>query len=81
MTADQHRALLEALAGLKGKFLLSGYPNEMYDDAARRCEWNRLDFVLPNHAAGGPEKRRMTECVWCNYDPLTPVEASGKAGA
>jgi DNA adenine methylase len=57
-----------ALAGIKGKFLLSGYRSELYDDAARRCEWNRLDFDLPNHAAGGAEKRRMTECVWCNYD-------------
>jgi hypothetical protein len=29
--------------------------------------WTRHDFDLPNNAAGGAAKRRMMECVWCNF--------------
>lgn len=67
MTRDQHRLLCEALTRLKGKFLLSGYRNEMYDTFAHEHEWQRIDFGLPNNAAGGKAKRRMTESVWMNY--------------
>lgn len=67
MTADEHGELLVALTTIKGRFLLSGYRSEMYDDAAKCQGWKRHDFDLPNNAAGGGEKRRMTECVWTNY--------------
>lgn len=74
MTADQHRALLQTLDGLEGKFLLSGYRSELYGrHAETRCPaWRRFDFDLPNNAAGGASKRRMVECVWCNFDPEEP---------
>ncbi len=67
MTGAQHEELLAALATLKGKFLLSGYANEMYRSHQARFGWNLHAFKLPNNAAGGSEKRRMTECVWCNF--------------
>ena len=67
MTAGQHEELLRVLAGLKGKFLLSGYRSELYDRVAENCGWKRRDFDMPNHAAGGDSKRRMTECVWFNF--------------
>lgn len=67
MTVEQHAKLLEALADVKGKFLLSGYRSELYDTFARAYRWNRHDFEIANHAAGGTGKRRMTECVWCNF--------------
>jgi DNA adenine methylase len=67
MTEADHRKMLDTLASIAGKFLLSGYRNELYDDAAARHCWNRYEFDLPNHAAGGDTKRRMTECVWTNY--------------
>lgn len=67
MSPDDHRHLLDALSGLKGKFLLSGYPSILYNDYATRLRWTRVDFDLPNNAAGGEEKRRMTECVWRNF--------------
>jgi DNA adenine methylase len=31
MTDDDHRQLLDTLRGCRGKVLLSGYPNELYD--------------------------------------------------
>jgi DNA adenine methylase len=67
MTEDDHKELLHVLAGIKGKFLLSGYYSTLYDDAASRHGWKCHEFDLPNHAAGGKTKRRMTECVWCNF--------------
>lgn len=67
MTAEQHAELLDALSEVKGKFLLSGYRSDLYDRYASEFGWTRHDFDLPNHAAGGAEKRRMVECVWCNF--------------
>lgn len=66
MTHEQHERLLIALRGTKGRFLLSGYRSELYDDCAAANGWARHDFDLPNNSAGGTSKRRMTECVWCN---------------
>jgi DNA adenine methylase len=67
MTNGQHFELLYQLGRTKGKFLLSGYRSKMYDDAAKEYGWNRHDFSLPNNAAGGKEKRRMTESLWVNF--------------
>ena len=67
MTLDDHRRLLTRLIQIKGQFLLSGYRNKLYDGFARQYGWTRKDFDMPNHAAGGKSKRRMTESVWMNY--------------
>lgn len=67
MTPAQHQDLLDLLATLRGRFLLSGYWSEMYHDAGARHGWRRVEFEVPNNAAGCPAKRRMTECVWMNY--------------
>lgn len=72
MTIEQHIDLLETLDDISGHFLLSGYPNKIYDRYALREGWRRVDFNLPNNAAGGDSKRRMTECVWMNYKPEEP---------
>lgn len=69
MTYSQHAELLSLLRPVRGKFLLSGYRSELYDSYALANHWHRVDFDLPNNAAGGDTKRRMTECVWCNFDP------------
>jgi DNA adenine methylase len=69
MSSDDHRELLECLSRCKGKFMISMYMHQMYDDFAKRCGWNRFDFDLPNNAAGGASKRRMMECVWMNFKP------------
>jgi hypothetical protein len=58
---------LEALTGIEGRFLLSGYPSKLYDEYATRFGWKREDFRIDNKAAGGKSKRTMTESVWMNY--------------
>jgi DNA adenine methylase len=67
MTRGQHEQLLSILAGVKGKWMLSGYRSGLYDMMASQNNWTRHDFDLPNNSAGGDTKRRMTECVWCNF--------------
>jgi DNA adenine methylase len=69
MSIEEHRQLLEQIASCTGRFMLSMYRHEMYDDFARRMSWHRVDFDLPNNAAGGAAKRRMTECIWMNFKP------------
>ena len=66
MTRQQHEELLECLATIKGRFLLSGYRSSLYDDFATGVGWKRHEFKIPNNASGGKKKRVMTECVWSN---------------
>jgi DNA adenine methylase len=65
MTEADHRDLLDVLRSCRGKVMLSGYPSDLY--AVALADWRCHPFDLPNHAAGGNSKRRMTECVWCNF--------------
>jgi DNA adenine methylase len=65
MTAEEHQTLLAALLECKGKVMLSGYPSQLYDSMLK--DWKRHTFDLPNNAAGGATKRRMTEVLWCNF--------------
>ncbi len=68
MTYAQHRDLLEVLKGIKGRFLLSGYDSDLYRGYSQTSpRWMKHEFELPNNAAGGKTKRRMVECVWCNF--------------
>lgn len=67
MTVAQHAELLATLAGVRGRFMLSGYENDLYGAAAARHGWRAYRFDLPNNAAGGAAKRRMTEVVWTNF--------------
>jgi DNA adenine methylase len=65
MTQTDHRKLLEALLRCRGKVILSGYANRLYDDMLH--DWSRHTFDLPNNAAGGKQKERETEVLWCNF--------------
>jgi DNA adenine methylase len=65
MNKEQHRELLTTLLGCKGKVMLSGYSSDLYESVL--AHWNQHTFDLPNNAAGGEKKRRMTEVLWCNF--------------
>jgi DNA adenine methylase len=65
MTAEQHHELLCLIRTIRGKVMLSGYRSKMYDEML--AGWKRHDFELPNNAAAGESKRRMTECLWVNF--------------
>lgn len=65
MSEAEHAELLATIRDCQGKVMLSGYPSQMYE--RRLSSWNRHEFAIPNQAAGGKTKRRMTEVVWCNF--------------
>ncbi|KAA1260856.1 Modification methylase DpnIIA [Rubripirellula obstinata] len=67
MTESEHEDLLDTLAGLTGKFMLSGYPSELYTKWEKQHGWNRHDFQIDNKAASGKVKEKKTECLWCNF--------------
>jgi DNA adenine methylase len=67
MSDADHASLLEVLAILKGRFLLSGYPSDLYDEYAEHYGWRRVDFSIDNKSSSKKEKDTKTECVWMNY--------------
>jgi DNA adenine methylase len=74
MPIEAHAKLIEQIQKVKGRVILSGFRSELYDRALRR--WRRVDFDMPNHAAGGSRKRRMIESIWSNR-----TAAGNRAGA
>lgn len=67
MSDEEHFKLLETLSECKGKFALSGYRNEMYDQAAEAMGWRREEKEIPNHSSSTKNKPTMVECLWMNY--------------
>lgn len=59
MSVDDHAEMLEALRGLEGMAVLSGYPSVMYDEALKG--WRRIE--RPALADGA---RPRTEVLWLN---------------
>lgn len=67
MSDEEHTAFLGLLAGIKGKFILSGYPSELYSKVAKRVGWNCVSREIDNKAASGKSKAKKTECLWMNF--------------
>ncbi|TWT97508.1 DNA adenine methylase [Neorhodopirellula pilleata] len=67
MTVAEHEDLLSALSQVQGKFMLSGYPSDLYTRWEQRLGWNRHDYQIDNKAAAGKIKEKKTECLWCNF--------------
>ena len=63
MSDGDHEEFLAVAKSLRhAAVLISGYPCEMYDEAL--ADWDRHEFDVPNHAAGGKSKGRRIEVVW-----------------
>jgi len=67
MTEAHHRELLDILARISGKFMLSGYPSKLYQEWEGKYGWKRHEFLIDNKAAAGKVKETKTECLWCNF--------------
>ncbi len=67
MSLAQHEELVETLKGCAGKIMISMYHHPLYDNLVKKRKWRLKEFELPNNAASGGSKRRMTECVFMNY--------------
>lgn len=73
MTIDQHIRMLELVQSVRGKVMLSGYPNPLYDRYL--SGWCTMDFqvacrstVGATAAHGSHRKSRRTERLWMNYE-------------
>jgi DNA adenine methylase len=69
MTDAQQVKLVGTLTRIKGKAIVSMYHHPLYDVLHKRHGWHLTEIRIANHAAGGKEKREMTECLWANYGP------------
>jgi hypothetical protein len=69
MSDADHVELLEVLAGMEGKFLLSSFANPMYEDFAARNGWRLETFDRAIDSSKGDTKRVATECLWMNFKP------------
>ena len=81
MTTEDHRELIEILKTIKGKVILSGYPNELYDSLG----WNKQEWQIVCNAAGRTrasglqgagavlKAQKRTECAWFNFEPEDQV--------
>jgi DNA adenine methylase len=67
MSPTDHRRLLETLAGIDGRFLLSGYRSDLYDAFAAEHGWHRHEQEVPLTSSSKKEKERRMECLWANY--------------
>lgn len=71
---DEYKELLETLVALKGKFLLSGFPNPILDKYIDKYGWNLQSYDKPKSAVkaqlGKPRLARKTEVLVANY-PIT----------
>jgi DNA adenine methylase len=76
MTYEDHVDLLARLGKLQGRFMLHGYPSDLYEATERLNGWRHVDFAMPNNASSAKEKEIKIERVWMNYqDSATAVEA------
>jgi DNA adenine methylase len=62
MSRQDHSALLECIAGIRGMVILSGYRSSLYDHAL--ASWERHEIEKPNNAGQGKTKERRTEVLW-----------------
>jgi DNA adenine methylase len=69
MSDAQHVELLETLARMRGKFLLSSFPNPLYRQFAARFGWHLETFDRAIDSSTGDAKRVATECLWMNFEP------------
>lgn len=63
---EHFNLLLDTLADIKGKFLLSSYPNEALDRYRVKYKWHNAD-VVKHLTAANTVNRNKTECLTFNY--------------
>jgi len=68
MSEADHIELLDVLSAVQGKFLLSGYPSELYTRYAREHGWSMNSKEIDNKASSRKTKEKKQECLWMNFN-------------
>jgi DNA adenine methylase len=72
-TQEDFDALLNLLASVKGKFLLSSYRNKSLNDFAKRNGWHTLEFRMANTMTHGLKNQHgKIEVLTANYPIKDP---------
>jgi DNA adenine methylase len=72
-THQDHERLLKLLQQTKGKWILSGYHNELYDEVLKGYPY--IEKQIPKHSFGVTRNSKSktrpsaTEVLWFNYEP------------
>lgn len=70
-TREDYKQLLETLSTLKGKFLLSGFPNDILVEYLQKNQWHIQSFEKLKTASkatlGKPRTAKKTEVLVANY--------------
>lgn len=64
-TRDDFGRLLDVLAGVKGRFILTTYPSELLDEYVSRLGWRSIELDL--QLAAGAKGKRKTEVITRNF--------------
>lgn len=67
MSLEDHGRLVRTLRNVQGTFQLSGYHNDLYDEAAEQFGWRCEECWTNNKASSRTQKPRKIECLWMNY--------------
>lgn len=74
-TIDDFAQLLELLATIKGKFLLSSYPEQILMEYRDKHGWNFQDKIDRVSVSGkGTKGKTKTECLTFNYPPPSGMQ-------
>lgn len=65
-TQDHFEVLLKTLSGIKGKFLLSSYPNDLLNEYREKYKFYSRDIEMSLSASTNAGKRKI-ECLTANY--------------
>lgn len=64
MRYEDHVRLLECLTGLKGRFTISGYDSELYQDFANHHKWQRHEIKTSKSSSSKNKKPKALEILW-----------------
>ena len=65
MTFEDHEQLLEELLKVRGKVMLCGYANQLYNSVLKG--WTTKDFKIDSKMGHGKKKATKVERLWMNY--------------
>jgi len=68
---DDHKRLISCIKNAKGKIILSGYDNELYQNelsSLNKLEFQRKIFLTNSHQLPNHQRQIKTECIWTNFD-------------
>jgi DNA adenine methylase len=65
MSDADHREFLDTVLAVRGKVIISGYVNALYD--ATLSNWSRKELEVADNTAGGKKKCRKIEVLWWNF--------------